>query len=127
MYLRANKGMCYRLPYCRFCVAAALPAIAIPARWSTLILHVGHALCKALMVHESLTRSVKSVLCVQDDLLYETLTVYETLYFAAMLRLPSTMSTEQKIQRVDHVIRTLGLDKCKDTIVGEEACMIVHS
>ena len=67
------------------------------------------------------------MLHVQDDLLYETLTVYETLYFAAMLRLPSAMSTEQKTQRVDHVIRTLGLDKCKDTIVGEGARMTVHS
>lgn len=67
----------------------------------------------------------KIMLHVQDDLLYETLTVYETLYFAAMLRLPSTMSTEQKMQRVDHVIRTLGLDKCKDTIVGEKVCTIV--
>ena len=54
----------------------------------------------------------------QDDLLYETLTVYETLYYAAMLRLPSTMNVEQKLERVDHVIHTLGLDKCKDTIVG---------
>ncbi len=56
--------------------------------------------------------------CLQDDLLYETLTVYETLYYAAMLRLPSTMTTEQKMDRVNHVIHTLGLDKCKDTIVG---------
>ncbi|CAL5220454.1 g2473 [Coccomyxa viridis] len=61
-------------------------------------------------------RSVGFVL--QDDLLYETLTVYETLYYAAMLRLPSTMSAEQKVERVDHVIHTLGLNKCRDTIVG---------
>ena len=54
----------------------------------------------------------------QDDLLYETLTVYETLYYAAMLRLPSTMTAEQKVERVDHVIHTLGLNKCRDTIVG---------
>ena len=44
--------------------------------------------------------------------------MYETLYYAAMLRLPSTMTTEQKMDRVNHVIHTLGLDKCKDTIVG---------
>lgn len=28
----------------------------------------------------------------QDDLMYATLTVYETLYYAALLRLPKTMS-----------------------------------
>ena len=44
--------------------------------------------------------------------------MYETLYYAAMLRLPSTMSAEQKVERVDHVIHTLGLNKCRDTIVG---------
>lgn len=56
----------------------------------------------------------------QDDLLYETLTVHETLYYAAMLRLPRTMTTAQKEERVRNVIHTLGLDKCKDTIVGED-------
>lgn len=63
--------------------------------------------------------------CLQDDLLYETLTVYETLYYAAMLRLPSSMTTEQKMDRVNHVIHTLGLDKCKDTIVGRHILTVV--
>jgi len=54
----------------------------------------------------------------QDDLLYESLTVWETLYFAAMLRLPREMSTEQKKQRVAKVIAALGLNRCKDTIIG---------
>jgi hypothetical protein len=56
---------------------------------------------------------------VQDDLLYASLTVYETLYYAAMLRLPRTMTRKQKIARVEAVIDTLGLRKCKDTIIGE--------
>jgi ABC-type multidrug transport system ATPase subunit len=65
-------------------------------------------------------KSLSNVLicCVQDDLLYETLTVHETLYYAAMLRLPSTMSAAQKCERVENVILSLGLDKCRDTIVG---------
>lgn len=54
----------------------------------------------------------------QDDLLYESLTVYETLYYAAMLRLPRTMSAEEKVARVDSVVDSLGLRKCKDTIIG---------
>ena len=33
----------------------------------------------------------------QDDVLYETLTVYETLLFAATLRLPRNMSRAQKV------------------------------
>lgn len=44
--------------------------------------------------------------------------MYETLYYAAMLRLPKEMSREAKIHRVNTVIRVLGLEKCKDTIVG---------
>ena len=47
---------------------------------------------------EPLTKGAKRQLgfVLQDDLLYESLTVYETLYFAAMLRLPKTMTTAQK-------------------------------
>lgn len=54
----------------------------------------------------------------QDDLLYETLTVYETLFYAAMLRLNRSMTKDEKIERVNSVINGLGLDKCKDTIIG---------
>ena len=45
--------------------------------------------------------------------------MYETLYYAAMLRLPRHMSEAAKKERVLTVIRALGLDSCKDTIVGE--------
>ena len=55
----------------------------------------------------------------QDDLLYESLTVYETLYYAAMLRLPQHMDHDAKTGRVDTVITALGLSSCKDTIIGQ--------
>ena len=55
----------------------------------------------------------------QDDLLYESLTVYETLSYAAMLRLPQHMDHTAKTDRVDTVITALGLVSCKDTIIGE--------
>ena len=42
------------------------------------------------------------------------------LYFAALLRLPRTMSKEEKLVRVDAVITALGLDKCKNTIIGKK-------
>ncbi|KAK9829866.1 hypothetical protein WJX72_008345 [[Myrmecia] bisecta] len=54
----------------------------------------------------------------QDDLLYESLTGHETLYFAAMLRLPRAMTAAQKTERVLTVVTALGLDKCRDTIIG---------
>ena len=71
----------------------------------------GHAMSK------SIRRSIGYVS--QDDLLYENLTVYETLYYAALLRLPKTMTREQKLSRVEAVIQALGLDKCRDTLIGQ--------
>ncbi|GIL87008.1 hypothetical protein Vretimale_14202 [Volvox reticuliferus] len=54
----------------------------------------------------------------QDDLLFAELTVYETLYFAALLRLPRSWSRADKLARVDLVIEGLGLERCRDTIIG---------
>ena len=59
----------------------------------------------------------------QDDLLYESLTVEETLYYAAMLRLPRHLSREDKKTRVSTVIKALGIESCKDTIIGESPCV----
>ncbi|XP_042435659.1 ABC transporter G family member 22-like isoform X1 [Zingiber officinale] len=54
----------------------------------------------------------------QDDVLFAHLTVRETLTYAALLRLPRTMSRQQKEERVVNVITELGLQRCQDTIVG---------
>ncbi|GMH34285.1 hypothetical protein BSKO_02119 [Bryopsis sp. KO-2023] len=69
---------------------------------------------------QQMTKSIKRRIgfVTQDDLMYETLTVYETLYFAALLRLPKTMSRAEKGERVEAVIAALGLDKCRDTLIG---------
>ena len=40
------------------------------------------------------------------------------LWYAAQLRLPRHMTKAQKKERVNTVITALGLDSCKDTIVG---------
>lgn len=56
----------------------------------------------------------------QDDLLYENLTVRETLYYAAMLKLPRSMSVKEKTRRVDLTIKALGISDCQHTIVGEQ-------
>ncbi|KAK9674068.1 hypothetical protein RND81_12G208800 [Saponaria officinalis] len=54
----------------------------------------------------------------QDDVLYAHLTVLETLIYTALLRLPNTMTKEQKIMQVDEVILQLGLIRCKNSIIG---------
>eukprot|EP01111_Echinosteliopsis_oligospora_P006031 TRINITY_DN1997_c0_g2_i1.p1 TRINITY_DN1997_c0_g2~~TRINITY_DN1997_c0_g2_i1.p1 ORF type:complete len:623 (+),score=155.49 TRINITY_DN1997_c0_g2_i1:63-1931(+) len=57
---------------------------------------------------------------VQDDLLFANLTVYETLLYAARLRLPATFTDEERQDRVDETIKKLGLTHCRDTIIGDE-------
>ncbi len=54
----------------------------------------------------------------QDDVLYETLTVYETLLYSGLLRLPRGMPGEEKRRRVEAVVAGLGLRRSRDTIIG---------
>ncbi|KAI9144775.1 P-loop containing nucleoside triphosphate hydrolase protein [Paraphysoderma sedebokerense] len=55
----------------------------------------------------------------QDDLLNAYFTVQETLSYTAELRLPPSMTLEERNERVDEVIKKLGLEKCRNTIVGD--------
>lgn len=54
----------------------------------------------------------------QDDMLNPHLTVEETLFYTAKLRLQPSLTDDERLQRVDEVIKTLGLEKCRNTIVG---------
>lgn len=54
----------------------------------------------------------------QDDVLYPHLTVTETLLFTALLRLPQSLSREEKERHVEHVIAELGLNKCRNSMIG---------
>ncbi|XP_074351255.1 ABC transporter G family member 22-like isoform X2 [Apium graveolens] len=54
----------------------------------------------------------------QDDVLFPHLTVRETLTYAALLRLPKTLSKQEKEQRAADVIYELGLERCQDTMIG---------
>ncbi|XP_050116843.1 ABC transporter G family member 22 isoform X3 [Malus sylvestris] len=54
----------------------------------------------------------------QDDVLFPHLTVKETLTYAALLRLPKTLTKEQKEKRAIDVICELGLERCQDTMIG---------
>lgn len=46
-----------------------------------------------------------------------TLSVKENFHFSAALRLPSTVTREEREQRVNNVISELGLQHCADTKV----------
>lgn len=54
----------------------------------------------------------------QEDVLFPHLTVKETLRYAALLRLPNTLTKEQKEKRAIDVIYELGLERCQDTMIG---------
>ncbi|KAL1834680.1 hypothetical protein DCAR_0104893 [Daucus carota subsp. sativus] len=54
----------------------------------------------------------------QDDVLYPHLTVTETLLYTALLRLPKTLTHDEKTQHVENVITELGLIRCKNSMIG---------
>ncbi|CBI39105.3 unnamed protein product, partial [Vitis vinifera] len=66
------------------------------------------------------SKSLKSKIgfVTQDDVLFPHLTVRETLTYAARLRLPKTLTKQQKEKRAVDVIYELGLDRCQDTMIG---------
>jgi ABC-type multidrug transport system ATPase subunit/ABC-type multidrug transport system permease subunit len=55
----------------------------------------------------------------QEDLLYSTLTVKETLVYAATLRLPFYLKQDQKVSRALQVMKELGLSHAADTRIGD--------
>lgn len=61
----------------------------------------------------------------QDDLLFPHLTVKETLTYAALLRLPITLTKNQKKERAMHVINDLGLERY--VCVTINPCNVKHS
>lgn len=69
---------------------------------------------------DSVIRSVCSYVCQDDDALLPSLTVRETLRFAAGLRLPAFMSKEEKYRRAEEVLLKMGLKDCADNLIGSE-------
>ncbi|XDG05288.1 hypothetical protein ABKA04_004903 [Annulohypoxylon sp. FPYF3050] len=69
---------------------------------------------------DSVVRSIVSYVCQDDDALLPSLTVRETLRFAAGLRLPSWMSKSEKNQRAEDVLIKMGLKDCADNLIGNE-------
>lgn len=65
-----------------------------------------------------LTQSNVAFVEQEDDWHLPSLTVRETLRYAAILRLPADMPRKQKIARAETVLRMLGLKDCADLPVG---------
>jgi ABC-type lipoprotein export system ATPase subunit len=61
---------------------------------------------------------VSSAYVIQQDILLPTLTIRETLKYAADLRLPASISKQEKRQLVEEVIMELGLKEAADTRIG---------
>jgi ATP-binding cassette subfamily G (WHITE) protein 2 len=60
-----------------------------------------------------------SAYVMQDDLLHAELTVFETLSYAANLRLPKGFSKDQRSDRVEEVLNLMGISYCKNVIIGD--------
>jgi ABC-type multidrug transport system ATPase subunit len=54
----------------------------------------------------------------QDDVCTEDITVWENLFFSALLRLPTNLSFHRKERIVNAVIELLGLEKVRNSVVG---------
>ncbi|KAH7029318.1 P-loop containing nucleoside triphosphate hydrolase protein [Microdochium trichocladiopsis] len=61
---------------------------------------------------------VRHAYVLQQDILLPTLTVRETLLYAARLRLPSPATHEDRVRIVEEVILELGLKDCANTRIG---------
>ncbi|NWR81406.1 ABCG2 protein, partial [Centropus unirufus] len=57
---------------------------------------------------------------VQDDVVMGTLTVRENLKFSAALRLPKSVKEQERNERVNQIIKELGLTKVADSKVGTQ-------
>lgn len=69
---------------------------------------------------ESVIRSVTSFVTQDDDALMPSLTVRESLRFAAGLRLPRWMSKEEKNRRAEDILMKMGLKDCADNLIGSD-------
>lgn len=68
--------------------------------------------------HKSRLSYGRAAYVTQDEVLVGTLTVYETLLFAAKLRLPTSMAQAEKEAIVNDVITELGLESVRNTYIG---------
>ncbi|KAJ5861511.1 uncharacterized protein N7529_008821 [Penicillium soppii] len=80
----------------------------------------GNMLYNGAVPSESVIRSVTSFVTQDDDALMPSLTVRESLRFAAGLRLPTWMSREDKNRRAEEILYKMGLKECADNLIGSD-------
>ncbi|KAL1643823.1 hypothetical protein SLS61_009139 [Didymella pomorum] len=69
---------------------------------------------------EDVVHSICSFVTQDDDALLASLTVRETLRYAAGLRLPKWMSKQQKSQKAEEILLKMGLKDCADNLIGND-------
>lgn len=69
---------------------------------------------------EDVVHSICSFVTQDDDALLASLTVRETLRYAAGLRLPKWMSKQQKMQKAEEILLKMGLKDCADNLIGND-------
>ncbi|KAL4229781.1 hypothetical protein ACF0H5_010172 [Mactra antiquata] len=55
----------------------------------------------------------------QENEFFSRLTLWDTLYFTAMLRIPECIPKDEKLKRVNDVIDMFDLRKCVNTVMGD--------
>ncbi|KIV96500.1 hypothetical protein, variant [Exophiala mesophila] len=102
--------------------SSCLNAMARRLNNSSLVKYVpsGHMRLNGATITDEVVTSICSYVPQDDGGLLSSLTVRETLHFAARLRLPTFLHHEQKIQRAEAVLLKLGLKDCADTLIGSE-------
>ncbi len=55
----------------------------------------------------------------QDDIVYPQLTVYESLYYTARIRLPADTTREEIDRKISHVLDQLEIQHTRDVIIGD--------
>ena len=68
------------------------------------------------------TKEIKQKTCyvMQNEEFYEKLSVYDTLFYSAELRMCNKISKDEKKIKIEEMITLLKLEKCRNTIVGNQ-------
>ena len=56
----------------------------------------------------------------QEDLLFPTEKAKEAIETSALLRLPWEMSTNEKLEKAQNILKVLDLRRCADTKIGDD-------
>jgi len=82
--------------------------------------HSGDLFFNRAVPTENVIRALTSYVDQDDTGLLPSLTVRETLHFAAIIRLPHHLTKYEKIEQAEQILTHLGLRHCADTIIGSE-------